>query len=216
MVRRPDVDDVPWEQGEHVSVVGDTGSGKTFLLSRLLPLRGYVVFLKTKADSTVDRQFQGFAKIRTVAAMSVSEHYYVLDPSPGKRTGVFEHFLEKALAEGGWTVAIDELFYAQNKLGLGSYIEEFLTQGRSQGLTVVAGMQRPVSVTRFALAESTWTFVFSQEGRDAKTVAEVTTPRMRPEVETLNRYEFACFNRKTRRIVRGRAQGVVEVMEALT
>ena len=87
---------------------------------------------------------------------------------------------------GRWTVAIDEGFAAE-KLGLGQWIERSLTQGRSKGLTLVYGQQRPVSppgtmVSRFALSQATHVFCFRVEGRDAATIAESTTPRILPYI----------------------------------
>src|SRR5690349_6421632 len=44
-----------WRQGEHVGLIGPTGSGKTTLAMWLLPLRKYVVVLGTKPrDKTLD------------------------------------------------------------------------------------------------------------------------------------------------------------------
>src|SRR4051812_9363940 len=40
-----------WKQGQHVGVVGRTGSGKTYLVSKLVMLRRYVIIFRTKPDT---------------------------------------------------------------------------------------------------------------------------------------------------------------------
>ncbi len=114
--------------------------------------------------------------------------------------------------QGNWTVYLDELFYL-NRLGhgeVGRKIEQLLTQGRSKGITVVSGMQRPVGVTRFAMSESTHLISFGIEGRDAKkTMREVGNDLWAATVEQLERYEFAWFYVPERAIFRGRVQDLI-------
>lgn len=81
-----------------------------------------------------------------------------------------------------------------------------LTQGRSKGISVVTGMQRPVGVTRFAISQASHVLCFSQEGRDLKTVIEATSPRLAGPISQLERYEFVWYNRPTREIWRGKLQ----------
>jgi hypothetical protein len=49
-------------------------------------------------------------------------------------------------------------------------------------------------------------FTFRVEGRDAKTVAESTTPRIIPVIEELSGHDFAYFNRARRWVGRGNAR----------
>ena len=45
-----------WKQGEHVTLLGPTGQGKTTLALAILPRREYVIVFGTKAkDKTLDR-----------------------------------------------------------------------------------------------------------------------------------------------------------------
>src|ERR1035437_998741 len=57
-----------WKQGEHVIVIGDTGTGKTYLESKILPIRQHVILLRTKPDDII---FDGFRKIKTAASTGV-------------------------------------------------------------------------------------------------------------------------------------------------
>jgi hypothetical protein len=128
----------------------------------------------------------------------------------------FWSVLEKAYKHGGWTLWIDELLYL-DRLGLRTHIENLLTQGRSKGVSVWVGMQRPAQITRFALSESTHVLAFQLEGRDAKTLADATTPRIIPVVEGLARHEFVWYDRVTRALWTGKVNkrtGLLEPVES--
>lgn len=191
----------PWNPGEHVSVIGDTGTGKTYLIARgLLRLRRYVVVFKTKPDSDDDTKWEGFRHI-TKASQIADERYtrFVLTPKYNMQAVEGARMLERVWRQGGWTVVIDEGWYAE-QLGLKPYIERLLTQGRSTGISVVYGQQRPVTTSRFVISQCSHLFCFRVEGRDAKTVAESTTPRILDSIEGLTGYQFAYYHRPTRTV----------------
>lgn len=135
---------------------------------------------------------------------------FVLAPAYEDLRSEFATALEQVWLDGGWTVNLDELF-ALTQLKLTAYIDRLLTQGRSKHLTVVAGMQRPVGVTRNAIAQATHVLCAFQEGRDLKTVVEATSPRFAPILNDLARYEFGWYYRPNRQFWRGRAQDLFRV-----
>ena len=189
----------PWIPGEHVAVIGDTGTGKTYLLAKgLLRLRRYVVVLKTKGDKDDDSKWTGFHRIRKARGMDHERFSrFVLEPEYKLQAIEGFNMLERVWRQGGWTVVIDEGWYAE-RIGLKESIERLLTQGRSKGISVVYGQQRPVTTSRFVISQATHAFVFRVEGRDLKTIAESTSPRIIPTLEALNDYEYAYYNRRTR------------------
>jgi ABC-type dipeptide/oligopeptide/nickel transport system ATPase component len=197
-----------WRAGEHVALIGDTGSGKTYLEARLLQLRPYVLVLRTKPD---DNQFPGFKRIRSVAQIDIAADRYVLEPAYDKQYRECVLALERVWRQGSWCVALDELFYLEDTLRIKRPIARLLTQGRSKRITVVAGMQRPALRTRFAISQATHVFCFATEGRDIKTLQAATTPRMEL-VANLRRFEFAYFNRRTRAVTLGTAQDLGAVL----
>jgi len=121
----------------------------------------------------------------------------MLDPKYEHQFAEFHLALEKVWRQGGWTVALDELLYL-DRLGLRKPIERLLTQGRSKGISVLVGMQRPAQVTRFAISESMHVLSFGLEGRDAKELGLATQRWVGDAVAQLGRYEFAWYRRPDR------------------
>lgn len=133
---------------------------------------------------------------------------FLLDPIYESQGHEFASVFEEVWASGGWTVYLDELYYL-TQIGLTPHINRLLTQGRSMGITMVTGMQRPTGITRFALSQSSHVLVFAQEGRDAKTIGEATSPRMVEAVEELREHEFAWYHRNSRQIWKGKLQDLL-------
>lgn len=189
----------PWLQGEHVAIVGDTGSGKSYLEAKLIRLRGYVIVIKTKPDPDDDEKFRGFRTIRSVEELRPTENYYLFVPPDDTERQSIDEVMMLAYKERGWTVCADELYY-MTLLKLEKPINRILTQGRSLGVTFVGCAQRAAWVTRFFLSQSTHCFFFACEGRDLKVLSEATTPRIIPYLQRLRRYECVYFNRVDRSV----------------
>ncbi len=193
-----------WRVGEHVAAVGDTGTGKTFLISKLVALRNYVIVFRSKPD---DIRFPGFKIARTARAMSdMYETRILLAPKYEHQMREGYAMLERVWKEGGWTVVIDELWYVEKRLRLGQMVERLLTQGRSKDISVIVGMQRPAQISRFAISQTTHLFSFRVEGRDLMTIKESTTPRIVEPIRTLAGHQFVYYNRKDRYVVTGDAK----------
>lgn len=213
---------VPWAQGEHVSVVGDTGTGKTFLLSRLAEYRSHVVLFRTKLDTEREPHFGGFKYADSANALEDGRYdKIVLTPKYRDQGKQGYAMLEKVWQHGRWCVMIDELWYADQVLGLRSMIDKLLTQGRSARITVVVGMQRPAFVSRFALSQCTHVFSFRVEGRDLKTMREAFTNRLAPLIDddspqAVSGHDFAYFNRSRRIIAEGNANQLQQIISRPT
>lgn len=112
--------------------------------------------------------------------------------------------MDYVYATGGWTLIIDELFYT-NRLSLPlrnrkvhkleTDIEDLFTQGRSKNISVMAGLQRPVAVTRFAISQSKHVLAGVMESRDAKELSYATSREMEGIVQRLHDFEFAWYSR---------------------
>lgn len=198
-----------WKQGEHVCVIGDTGSGKTYLIERLVSLRGYVIVLRTKPD---DNPFTGFKKIRSVREISVNHDRYVLEPAYEKQRIECARALDLVWRQGHWCVVVDELYYLIQDLKLEKFVNRLLTQGRSKGISVVNGMQRPVGISRYAISQSVHTICFQCERRDTKLLAEATTDKIIEPALNLERYQCVVFNRRTKSLTVTDADHITEVI----
>jgi len=201
---RVDVERVPWDaflrdvfswaQGEHVSLIGPTGCGKTTAALRLLPYRRFVCAFATKRkDETMDYLLD-------------DQHYRLIDEWPPPPTieravlwprlpitlrnifrqpdtsellaiqqRVFAHALDDTYWSGGWCEYVDEAWYLDVYLGLRRKLNLLLGAGRSGGVSVVMGTQRPVNVTRSMFSEATHLFLWKlTDIQDRKRLLEIS------------------------------------------
>lgn len=200
----------PWAIGEHVAVIGTTGTGKTYLVSKLVQLRRYVVILRTKPD---DIKFPGFKRAETAKALDDARNDKLLIvPEYKNQARVAYELFEKVWQQKNWTIVIDEAFYVQQRLGMQKPLEMLLTQGRSMRISVVIGVQRPVHVTRFAVSEASHVFAFRLEGADQKRLVELTSPRVVPILDNLPRYNFLHWHVPTASARKGEANALDKVL----
>lgn len=209
---------IPWRQGEHVSIIGPTGTGKTRLALRLIEYRTQLstswhsVVLGTKPrDSTLS------GLLRRDRWHRIREW----PPAPGRRRVVlwprwrgpkdtpaqhdtFAAALDAMFAGGGWCVFADEVSYLTHQLGLTPQLEHVWQQGRSLGLSLVAATQRPAWVPRLLYSEATHVFIFrlADEG-DRKRIADlgnVESAPVRRIVATLGAHQALYINTRTGRM----------------
>jgi hypothetical protein len=205
-----------WYVGEHVFVVGDTGTGKTTLISKLVRERQYVIVFRTKAD---DIKFPGFKVSRTADILDdLYADKILLAPRYERLALEGYRMFEKTWRQRGWTVVIDELWFVESELGLKQQSIRLLTQGRSQKMTAVVGVQRPAFISRFALSQSTHLFSFRLDGRDVKTIRDATTTRLVPYLDpdspqVLPDKRFAYYHRANREIRIGNARQLEKVIQ---
>jgi hypothetical protein len=154
------------------------------------------VIFRSKPD---DRRFRGYPGARPArradALDDTRNSRILLEPKYEQQRLEFWRALETIWKQGGWTAYLDELFYLDEQLDLEWPIDRLLTQGRSKGITVVSGMQRPVRVTRFALGESRHVLSFGLEGRDATELGHATNRTFADLVRQLGEHEFAWYRK---------------------
>lgn len=198
-----------WKQGEHMSIIGDTGTGKTTLAAFLLRTQPFVLTIITKGDrkKIVDGKVIKTAKQFQKIDIESTPHI-ILEPEPYLPVQQKEIYyaLNHIWHEQGWCVYFDELFYLTDELKLTRVINRLLTQGRSKGITIVSGMQRPVGVTRWAISQASHNLSFLLEGRDVLNVKD-TSPLWASQISILKRREFAWFYRPERTVWTGKLRG---------
>lgn len=162
-----------WRQGEHVTLVGPTGTGKTTLALALLPLRAYTVALGTKPkDDTLQRLITaGWHRIDAWPPYP-EDRRVVLWPKIRKLTDVvaqrraFADALGEIFTAGGWCLFADETRYLVDPLNLTASLRLLWLQGRSLGISLVCATQRPAWVPREAYDQATHLFLWRDNDRE--------------------------------------------------
>jgi energy-coupling factor transporter ATP-binding protein EcfA2 len=208
-----------WEPGQHVALVGPTGSGKTHLMVGVLPMRKYVMALDPKGGDTTLAALQrvGFEptswppgrEIRKrieegkPARLIVGSHIATTDDLAKLRTQM-ALALRDAFNERGWTVYVDELQIIADRrlMNLSGSVERILIAARDRKVSMVMSFQRPANVPRSAGEMSYWFMVLYT--RDVDTVDRLAEmagrpPReMRGMVRALPEYCVLVFSRNPR------------------
>jgi hypothetical protein len=216
-----------WYAGEHVAAIGPTGTGKTFLISHLLPLRRYVAVFGTKP---ADRMLDSLVKQRGYKLLQAwpsnllpidranNSPKRVLWPevrqlndldATTKQKLVFEDALWRIFREGGWTVALDETSYLVQELGLGRWIKRYLLQARELKISLIAASQRPAWVPLEIYDQSTHLFLWRDN--DETNLARIagfsvhSGSFIRRVVANLEQYQALYINTRTGQMLRTRA-----------
>lgn len=162
-----------WKPGQHVAMIGPTGQGKTTVLVSLLKeCRKFVLSFDPKGgdDTLAKTRFPRLAQwpppSKDYDKMARGEPVkYLIGPKTNRRrerVGLIaaqERALEGAWDDGGWTVAIDELQIAADKMGQADSIDELLIAARTRKVSVVSLFQRPAEVPRAAYQMASWIFL---------------------------------------------------------
>lgn len=209
-----------WLQGEHLTTIGPTGSGKTVLNRELLKRRDYVIVLGFKnRDAELYGPFQamGYELERSfdpVPTADTNEKLVLFVPRTEKHGAEgravkgrrFRQVLNDVYDVGDWTVYVDDLQYASDQLRLAPELEEIWMLGRSEGVTLVGSSQEPVDIPPMAYNAAVHLFLFANRDdyraeRMGK-LAGINRQLVREVVLALPDHEFLYLNRKTGQMVR--------------
>lgn len=191
-----------WRVGEHVTLAGGTGSGKTTFARQLLKRRRYVVVMATKAEdsSLYDPLLAMGFVMRTKWEPNPEDAPLVIFKPPlvggvdGKEAQreAFRAALIDIFEEGGWAVYCDEVRYLTEFLNLKVEMELLWLQGRSLDISVIAATQRPVSIPILAFeAQHLFVWRFSHKP-DIDTISHFTgtlSPVVRQTIPRLPKHE---------------------------
>lgn len=210
-----------FRQGEHITLVGGTGSGKTTLATELiLPRRDYVCAFGTKKkDPSLYGRLQRAGYMLTDDWDPYDEEVpkVIYRPSMsgvGKegragQANAFRESLEEVFEAGNWCCYFDEVAYLTSNLKLGTELETLWMQGRSLGISMVAATQRPVQIPLIAYEANhlfLWRFT---DKRNVDTISEFTGSNItvaRQVIPRLPRHEALYINTVTDEICRTKAR----------
>lgn len=184
-----------WKQDQHVSMIGTTGAGKSVLGLLLMERRKFSVAFGTKPKDRTLTQMANkghWTRIRSwdertqpviikgTPNAAIPPERYILWPTfkriedVKRHRHVFEDALDDIWLSGAWSVFGDEVWYLTKKLGLGPKLEEYWSQGRSLGVSLVTATQRPAHVPLLMYSQAGHLFVWrTNDVRDAKRLREV-------------------------------------------
>lgn len=173
-----------YKAGEHLSIIGETGNGKTYLALQLLQatarpdLPAIVLQMKPK-DSTIDK----FRKDTKEAGLDyrlarnwpptpsiwkpgkpdgwVLAPKHLMDPDQDeeRHAEIFRAALLDSYKKGKRIIFGDEAYSLDDEMGLGRYLVTLWTKGRSMGCGLWAATQKPTHVPLWMYSQATHLFL---------------------------------------------------------
>lgn len=215
-------DVLQWNPGEHFALIGPTGQGKTTMLMNLLPLHPYVTVFATKPrDNTMDSLIQSGRYLKLERWRSIDAEQFprrVLWPdatglnSVRHQQEVFHHAFQAIYREGGWTVAIDELWYVNNILKLEQDVKLYLLQARALGISLLCASQRPAFIPLEIYDQSTHLMFWrDNDERNLSRLSGISwrsADLIRTVISNLEQHQVLYVNTRTGRMVRTRCPAV--------
>lgn len=209
--------DFIWSQGEHVTIIGNTSSGKTTLARHILPLRRFCVCFGTKPKSeSLDRFLKdGFKRFSAWPdkESALKSPKRMLWPTIATRfdrnklRAILDHAFDRIFYfERSWCVYVDELPELTENLGMGEWIKLYLRQGRELDISFVTAMQRPKYVPLDVYTNSTHLFLFQEKDwsniERLSAISSVDALLTASIITGLELHQFLYINSRTGQMVR--------------
>jgi hypothetical protein len=213
-------DSMDWKQGEHVTIIGPTGQGKTTLALDLMRKRGYPLILATKPrDTTMERmRREGWHIIRD---WPPTRDRTILWPKMTRPTDkpdqarVIEQALNNVYTSGGYAVLIDELSYVLSLPHMdtryvksGEAVAQIWQQGRALNISLVSCILRPSHIPLLAYDQATHIIMFrDNDETNLKRMGGLghwSRREIIDNVSQLNRHEFLMLNTRTGEMLRSK------------
>jgi energy-coupling factor transporter ATP-binding protein EcfA2 len=205
-----------WKQGEHLAMIGPTGSGKTTLALHLLELRTYVTAFGTKPKDPVLIDLKDHQNYRLMKKWV--DYDPVLVPkrliwpdatqlySARKQQYEFRQAMLHMYQQGGWAIYIDELWFIIHHLKLELEIRTFLQQSRAIKCSLILLTQRPAFVPLEVYDQSTHLFFWlDNDERNLKRLSGISwrsAKLVQQLISTLDRHQVLYTNTRTGEMMR--------------
>ena len=200
------------KKGEHAIVIGQNGSGKSYLLQELIRLAEIapIFILDSKGDNgflTVSRPdetltifsdgIEKFKKFIAQPARKIPE-YVVIRPPDAEVTvpEVLDYYVQliRDNFKRPCVIVIDELYMLHRNGRCGPGIAGALTRGRSRDQRLYGASQRPGWISRFCLSEVNHYYVFRLvDIDDRKRLSFIGLDKSRP----LDQFHFYEYHAKS-------------------
>lgn len=174
-----------WKPGDHVTLIGPTGSGKTHMALALAKICKYSLIIATKRR---DPLLESLIKKHKVISdpQEIKEMGKTVDGIPIHRRLMFwpkfdnkvtrkervelqaqyiSFVLDWAEKSENWAIVCDELMWVSRNLRLERELEAVWFQGRTQGISLIGAAQRPTHVPRLAYSQATYFFIWQTADR---------------------------------------------------
>lgn len=197
-----------WENGgdgQHVSAVGRTRSGKTTTITQMLDGRKYVVVLLTKRKDPLYAKFRqrGYKTVTDISEWPSKDWHPKIAlhiPTEGltKQSAVrqgdkIRRVLDEVWSRGDLDLFVDEISELHDLLGLETELRTFYKEAGSSNVSVWAGTQKGVRAPREMYDQPRFLFFWPTRNRDElKRIADMNAsdPELaRQVVAQLDRYE---------------------------
>lgn len=205
-----------WRQGEHVTLLGHTGSGKTTLARHIIQKRSHKLVFATKPRDPNIEVFKrdGFYLSRVWPVDPRIKRNVLFWPKIERTTDIalqadaIAKCLQSVYRTGGWCLYFDEVRYVTDTLGLQRPLEVIWLQGRALKLSILAGTQRPAWIPREAYSEASHLFLWRSTNRyDLKRLEDasnVDTKELSPIVRNLPLHDVLYINTRDGSMIRTR------------
>jgi energy-coupling factor transporter ATP-binding protein EcfA2 len=191
--------------GEHVTVLGPNGSGKTHLAYQLLetsarPQHPAVVLVMKPRDATarlwsrelempITRSWPPATVWRAKPRGWTLWPRHVFDPA--RDNVMLETQFRRAILDsykrGSRIVFVDELAGMERELSLKMDTDTLWTRGRSMGTSIWAASQRPAWISGYAFSQAMHLFLFrTPDKRDRERFADISGHVSSKEIEATN------------------------------
>lgn len=233
-IRKEYVPEVPWEtflrrfhrmwredgNGQHLSAIGATRSGKTTALTQILDGRRYVVVLLTKLRDPLFATYRGRGYLPVTRLNDWPDrdwHPKVMLHIPSTGLGredareqgdKIRDALHRVWNMGRVDLYIDEIAELSDLLGLGTELRTLWKEAGSSDVSLIAGTQRPSRVPLEMYSQPRYLFFWRSSNREElKRLADMNAadPELcRQIVAQLDRFEVLVIDSWAGELVRTR------------
>jgi hypothetical protein len=130
------------------------------------------------------------------------------DDPEARQTDVLGRALRDMFWQGNWCVAAEELLMLSEFLGLRRDLVRIWTQGRSSGVSLIGGTQRPVDIPLYAYSQATHLFMFGDNDevnlRRLQGIGGMSGEHLRSLVRSLPMHDVLYIGTRGRALVRTR------------